>query len=171
MKPRGSNQDFDAAALKREFPGLADPRLHYLDNAATAQMPEVVLDALRRFEVEAAPMCTKVCIGVRVPPPRRIMRRARVARFLHADSAEEIIFTYGTTSSINLLPFPSARLLEPGDEILLSILEHHSNLVPWQKLAERRGVVLRFLPMTPDGRLDLDWLDMRVRPSGAGWSR
>ena len=57
---------------------------------------------------------------------------------------------------------PSALCLQPGDEILLSMLEHHSNLVPWQRLAERRGVVLRFLPMTPDGRLDLDRLDMRA---------
>jgi len=88
--------------------------------------------------------------------------RSRVARFLHAYSVEEILFTYGTTSSINLVAFSFGALLKPGDEILLSVLEHHSNLVPWQKLAERRGVVLRFLPMTGDGRLELDWLDSEL---------
>jgi cysteine desulfurase/selenocysteine lyase len=163
MKLRGSENGFDAAAIKREFPGLADSRLHYLDNAATAQMPEVVLGALRRFEVEAR---ANVHEGVhrlaRAATAAYDEARNRVARFLHAYSAEEILFTYGATSSINLVAFSFGALLEPGDEILLSVLEHHSNLVPWQKLAERRGVVLRFLPMTGDGRLDLDWLDSEL---------
>jgi cysteine desulfurase/selenocysteine lyase len=163
MKLRGSDQGFDAAAIKREFPSLADPRLHYLDNAATAQMPEVVLGALRRFEIEAR---ANVHEGVhrlaRAAMAAYDEARSRVARFLHPCSAEEIVFTYGATSSINLLAFSFGALLEPGDEILLSVLEHHSNLVPWQKLAERRGVVLRFLPMTGDGRLELDWLDSEL---------
>jgi cysteine desulfurase/selenocysteine lyase len=163
MKPRRSDQGFDAAAIKRQFPGVADPRLHYLDNAATAQMPEVVLGALRRFEVEAR---ANVHEGVhrlaRAATAAYDEARSRVARFLHAYSAGEILFTYGATSSINLAAFSFGALLESGDEILLSVLEHHSNLVLWQKLAERRGVVLRFLPMTADGRLDLDWLDSEL---------
>ena len=160
MKSRPSRQTFDATALKREFPGLADPRLHYLDNAATAQMPEVVLNALRRFEVEArANVHEGVHRRARAATDAYREARARVARFLRANSDREIIFTYGTTSSINLLAYSFGALLEPGDEILVSILEHHSNLVPWQRLAEQRGVVLRFLPMTPEGRLDLNWLD------------
>jgi cysteine desulfurase/selenocysteine lyase len=88
--------------------------------------------------------------------------RARVARFLHAGSAEEVVFTYGTTSSINLLAHCFGGQLRPGDEILLSVLEHHSNLVPWQRLAERSGVVLRFLPMTSEGRLELDRLESEL---------
>ena len=163
MKLRGSDQGFDAAAIKREFPGLADPCLHYLDNAATAQMPEVVLGALRRFEVEAR---ANVHEGMhrlaRAATAAYDEARNRVARFLHVSSAKEILFTYGATSSINLVAYSFGALLKPGDEILLSVLEHHSNLVPWQKLAERRGVVLRFLPMTGDGRLDLDWLDSEL---------
>jgi cysteine desulfurase/selenocysteine lyase len=71
---------------------------------------------------------------------------------------EEVVFTSGTTSAINLLAHSFGALLAPGDEVMLSALEHHSNLVPWQPLAMRRGVVLRFLPMTPDGRLDLEAL-------------
>ena len=163
MKPRRSDQGFDAVAIKRQFPGVADPRLHYLDNAATAQMPEVVLGALRRFEVEAR---ANVHEGMhrlaRAATAAYDEARSRVARFLHAYSAGEILFTYGATSSINLAAFSFGALLESGDEILLSVLEHHSNLVPWQKLAERRGVVLRFLPMTADGRLDLDWLESEL---------
>jgi cysteine desulfurase / selenocysteine lyase len=156
----GSGHSFDAATLKRNFPSLADSSLHYLDNAATAQMPEVVLGALRQFELEAR---ANVHEGVhrlgRAATAAYEEARRRVASFLNAYFTEEVIFTYGTTSSINLLAFSFGELLKPGDEILLSVLEHHSNLVPWQKLAERRGIVLRFLPPTSEGRLALDMLD------------
>jgi len=153
---------FDAAALKRDFPGLADPQLHYLDNAATAQMPEVVLAALRRFEVEArANVHEGLHRRARAATDAYEGARARVASFLRAGE-REIVFTYGTTSSINLLAHCLGHRFEPGDEILLSVLEHHSNLVPWQILAEQRGVALRFLPMTPEGRLDLDRLETEL---------
>ena len=154
----GSSQRLsDAAALKREFPGLADPQLHYLDNAATAQMPEVVLNALRRFEVEArANVHEGMHRRARAATDAYHQARVRVARFLNAGSEQEVVFTYGATSSINLLAHCFGGRLQPGEEILLSLLEHHSNLVPWQTLAAQRGVVLRFLPMTPEGRLDLD---------------
>ena len=155
-----SQRPFDPVALKREFPGLADSRLHYLDNAATAQMPGVVLDALRRFEVEArANVHEGMHARTRAATAAYNQARTRVAQFLHAGSEQEVVFTYGTTSSINLVAHSFGGLLKPGDEVLLSILEHHSNLVPWQRLAERRGIVLRFLPMTSEGRLDLDRLD------------
>ena len=148
---------FDAAAFKREFPGLAAPGLHYLDSAATAQMPEVVLDALRRFEIEArANVHEGLHARARAATGAYNQARTRVARFLGAASEDEVIFTYGATSAINLLAYSYGSRLKPGDEILLSVLEHHSNLVPWQQLARRQGVVLRFLPMTQDGRLDLD---------------
>jgi cysteine desulfurase/selenocysteine lyase len=151
---------FDPDALKAVFPGLADPTLHYLDNAATAQMPEIVLDTLRRFEIEArANVHVSVHRRARAATEALSEARGRVARFLGARSPDEVVFTYGTTSSINLLAHALGATLDPGDEILLSILEHHSNLVPWQQLAARRGLVLRFLPMTPEGRLDLDRLD------------
>jgi cysteine desulfurase/selenocysteine lyase len=163
MTAGGPKRSFDAAALKREFPGLADPRLHYLDSAATAQMPEVVLDALRRFEVEArANVHEGMHSRARAATDAYDLARRRVARFLNAGSEQEVVFTYGATSSINLLAHCFGGRLQPGEEVLLSILEHHSNLVPWQRLAERRGVVLRFLPMTPEGRLDLDRLDREL---------
>ena len=158
-----STNPFDAQTLKRQFPGLADPRLHYLDNAATAQMPAVVLDALRRFEIEArANVHEGTHFRARAATEAYGKARAQAARFLNARSSEEIVFTYGATSSINLLAHCFGEELKPGDEILLSIVEHHSNLTPWQSLAERRGVALRFLPMTPEGRLDLDSLGTQL---------
>jgi cysteine desulfurase/selenocysteine lyase len=161
----GTGRPFDPAAVKLQFPGLADPGLHYLDSAATAQMPEAVLDALRRFEVEAR---ANVHEGMhrRARAATESYQRARthVARFLNAGSEQDIVFTYGATSSINLLAHGLGALFNPGDEILLSVLEHHSNLVPWQRLAERSGLVLRFLPMTPDGRLDLGRLETELTP-------
>lgn len=151
---------FDPAALKREFPGLADPGLHYLDNAATAQIPDVVLQSLHRFEIEArANVHEEAHRRARAATAALHEARLRVARFLNAASPDEVVFTYGTTSSINLLARTFGAGLQPGDEILLSVLEHHSNLVPWQRLAAERGLMLRFLPMTPDGRIDLDRLD------------
>jgi len=153
---QSSTKAFDAAALKRQVPALADPGLHYLDNAATAQMPEVVLQALRRFEIEArANVHEGLHRRARAATAAFDAARASVARFLNAGSDDEVVFTYGATSSINLLAHSFGELLRPGDEILVSVLEHHSNLVPWQQLAARRGLMLRVLPMTPDGRLDL----------------
>ena len=150
---------FDAAALKREFPGLADPNLHYLDSAATAQVPGVVLDALRSFEIAArANVHDSAHARGRAATHAYHEARMRTARFLSAES-DEIIFTYGATSSINLLAYSFGERLGPGDEILVSVLEHHSNLVPWQGVAARRGAVLRCLPATADGRLDLDRLE------------
>jgi cysteine desulfurase/selenocysteine lyase len=122
-------------------------------------MPETVLSALRQFEIEArANIHEVVHRKARAATAAYREARERVARFLGAHSGDEIVFTYGTTSSINLMAHSWGALLAPGDEILLSVLEHHSNLVPWQRLAARQGIVLRFLPMTPDGRIDLDRL-------------
>ena len=153
----------DAAELKACFPGLADPALHYLDNAATTQMPEPVLAALDRFERGGR---ANVAGGV-----HRLSRaanaayegaRAAVAAYLKAPAPEEVVFTYGATSAINLLAASFGESLASGDEVVVSVLEHHSNLLPWQRLARRRGVVLKVLPMTPEGRLDLDQLERVV---------
>lgn len=154
---------FDVESVRRQFPLLAGTGIHYLDSAATSQSPGAVLDAQRRFEIEAR---ANVHGGVHSLSRKAIAAyegaRADVARFINAPSEREVIFTYGTTSAINLAAHSFGALLDEGDEIVLSVLEHHSNLIPWQMLAERRGVVLRFLPMTPDGRLDLGRLDRVV---------
>lgn len=161
--PDPAKKPFDAAVLKREFPGLAAPGLHYLDSAATAQMPQTVLDALLRFEIEArANVHEGLHARARAATDAYDHARSQVARFLNARLDDEIVFTYGATSAINLLACSFGAQLARGDEILLSALEHHSNLVPWQQLAERKGITLRFLPITPDGRLDLEKLDREL---------
>ncbi|MBI3517010.1 MAG: cysteine desulfurase [Proteobacteria bacterium] len=156
---------FDAASVRAEFPILSDPGLHYLDNAAIAQIPTVVLDAMGLFDRE---LRANVHGGVYRLACGALAAyesaRAAVARFIHAQSPAEVVFTYGTTSAINLLAHSFGALLQEGDEVLISQLEHHSNLLPWRQLAERRGVVLRTLPMTQDGRLDLDRLEETLRP-------
>ena len=146
--------------IKEDFPLLAKGGMHYLDSAATSQVPVAVLDTLYEFETEYR---ANVHGGVHCLSRAAIdaYRRARedVARFINAPSADEVVFTYGATSSINLLAFSFGDSMTPGDEIAVSVLEHHSNLIPWQALAQRKGLRLRFLPMTEDGRLDLGELD------------
>ncbi|MEX0758892.1 MAG: cysteine desulfurase [Tistlia sp.] len=157
------SRGFDPRVVKRQFPGLSAPDLRYLDNAATAQVPEAVLAALRGFEIEARG-------NVHGTPHRRSRAaqaaydgaRAEIAGYLGVPP-QEVVFTYGTTFGINLLAGALAERLGPADRVVVSRLEHHSNLLPWQKLARRRGVRLSAIPITPEGRLDLDRLDEVVR--------
>ena len=141
--------------------------LIYLDNAATTQKPQAVIDALSRFyERDNA----NVHRGLHALSMRATDdyegARARVAKFIHAAAPEEIVFAHGTTEAINLVAasWTSANL-KAGDVILLTEMEHHSNLVPWQLAARRTGAVLRYLPVTgDDGRLDLAQLDRLLTP-------
>lgn len=155
----------DFAAVRHEFPILQRPLadgtpLVYLDSAATAQKPRAVIDKL----VE----CCERCYA---NPHRGIHRlgdqvttqveqaRDAVRAFLGAAESEEIVFTSGTTMSVNLVAHAWGRkFLQPGDEILLNVMEHHANLVPWQEAARARGAKLRFLPLTPEGQLELSRL-------------
>ncbi|MEQ8816347.1 MAG: cysteine desulfurase [Thalassobaculum sp.] len=155
---------FDAAAVKRQFPGLSAPDLVYLDNAATAQVPEAVLEAQRRFEIEARG-------NVHGTPHRRSRAaqaaydaaRASVARYLGVVPGE-VVFTYGATAAINIVAGAMTELVGPRDRIVVSQLEHHSNLLPWQRLAHRRDARLDAIPVGADGRLDLSRLDAIIRP-------
>lgn len=146
----------DPEAIRKQFPLLARAGLHYLDSAATAQMPESVIDALHQF---GTTLRANVYGGVYKLAQEALVEyeaaRADVARFLGAASPREVVFTYGTTSALNLLAHSFGERLQEGDEIVLSILEHHSNTLPWRALAKRRGVRLRVLPITPEGRIDL----------------
>ncbi len=156
-------EGFDVELFKGQFPILADPGLHYLDNAATAQVPEAVLSALARFETTQR---ANVHGGVHRLAVAAVgayeSAREAMARYLNAYDTREVIFTYGATSALNLVAESFGESLAEGDEVVLSILEHHSNILPWQKLAARRGVVLQWLPITPDGRLDLSALERVV---------
>jgi cysteine desulfurase/selenocysteine lyase len=154
---------FDIPRLRTEFPILMRPPgaapLHYLDNAATGQMPEAVIDAVAWFDTHSR---ANVLRGVHQLAERATQAyaeaRAAVARYLGVADADEIVFTSGTTGAINLVARSYGDLLKPGDEIVISGIEHHSNLVPWQMLRDRRGLVLRVLPVTEEGRLDTEAL-------------
>jgi cysteine desulfurase / selenocysteine lyase len=147
---------FPVESIRAEFPIFRDRRFRYLDNAATAQMPEQVIAALTHFEThQRANVYGGVYRHAREALAAYEGARGDIARFLRAASPREIVFTYGATSAINLLAQSFGRRLVAGDEVLISVLEHHSNILPWQALARRRGISLKILPVTSDGRLDL----------------
>ena len=152
--------------LREDFPALHQEvnghPLVYLDNAATSQKPRAVIDALvHYYECDNA----NVHRGIHELSNRATAAfeaaRTRVGRFINARSADEIVFTRGTTEGINLVAAAWGNShLKPGDQILLTEMEHHSNIVPWQMLTERTGAKLVYLPVTGDeGLLDLDRLD------------
>jgi len=133
-------------------------RLVYLDSAATSQKPREVLDALGQYyQLYNANVHRGVYQIAEEATARYEEARAKVATFLGAGRPEEIVFTRGTTEAINLVAATWGRMhVHAGDEIVLTEMEHHSNIVPWQMLAAERGAVLRYVPVTDEGRLDLD---------------
>jgi cysteine desulfurase/selenocysteine lyase len=142
----------DFPILKREVYGKP---LVYLDNAATSQKPQVVIDAITEYY---STINSNVHRGVhhlsQVATDRFEEVRRKVKEFIGAAQEHEVIFTRGTTESINLVAYSFGQLLDDGDLILVSQLEHHSNFVPWQMLAERRKLRLKFIPMNESGELD-----------------
>ncbi|MEZ5477170.1 MAG: aminotransferase class V-fold PLP-dependent enzyme [Thiolinea sp.] len=151
---------FDAQAIRRDFPLFAAQQepLHYLDNGATAQIHAAALAAIQQHELTAR---GNVMRGNHRLAERATLAyeaaRSRVAAFLNAAQADEVIFTGGTTAAINLLAAALGPQLGAGDEIVVSLAEHHSNFLPWQALQDR-GVLLRILPVRADGRLELEAL-------------
>src|SRR5213082_2205306 len=158
------SSSIDWNALREDFPILGEQAhghpLIYFDNAATSQKPRAVIEALRHYYQhdnanvhrglhELSSRATEAYEGA----------RARVAAYVGAASADEIVFTRGTTESINLVAQAwGGKFVRAGDVILLTEMEHHSNLVPWQLLAERTGASLRFVPVRDDGTLALEQL-------------
>jgi len=163
MKPPAPTPDW--AALRADFPILHQTvhgrPLVYLDNGATTQKPRAVIAALTRYyEQDNANVHRAIHELSHRATTAYEAARARAAAFIHAPAPEEIIFTRGTTEGINLLAYALTPRLRRGDAILVTEMEHHSNLVPWQLLAARTGAQLRFVPVTgDDGRLDLRKLD------------
>jgi cysteine desulfurase/selenocysteine lyase len=145
---------------RSDFPLLAaNPDLHYLDSAATAQKPARVLDAIRDFYESdyANPHRGAYALSVRATE-RYHGARERIARFFGVADDDCLIFTRGTTESINLVAGSFGKALVAGDEIVVTALDHHANFVPWQQLALDRGARFRICELTPEGRLDLDCL-------------
>lgn len=147
------------------FAAFAAENLTYLDSAATAQKPQTVLDALYGFYAGGA---ANVHRAQHLPGERatRAFEEARqkIACWLQAGSAEQIIFTRGTTEGINLLAYGLEHLFAPGDAIAVSALEHHANLLPWQQLAQRRGLELTILPLDEAGDIDLEQAEHLIGP-------
>ena len=147
-----------------DFPGIAD--WHYLDTAATAQKPAEVIEAMARAYGEDY---ATVHRGVYARSANMTLAyeaaRRRVAGFINAYSDSEIVYVRGATEAINLVAHSwGGTNLKPGDRIMLSVLEHHSNIVPWQLIAERTGAEIDVAPLTQDGKIDLDAMQAMLTP-------
>jgi cysteine desulfurase/selenocysteine lyase len=159
----------DVAAIRRDFPILAQQinghPLAYLDNAASYQRPVQVLDAIGHYYTHDH---ANIHRGVHTLSHRATDlyegARETVRAFINAASVREIVFTRGTTEAINLVAFSFGQRLSPGDEILVTTMEHHSNIVPWQLLCERSGAILRVAPINDEGELLLDELVQLLGP-------
>ncbi|MBS6465888.1 MAG: SufS family cysteine desulfurase [Clostridium sp.] len=149
---------------RKDFPLLQTNRTIYIDNAATAQKPAVVIEAEKQFyeESNANPLRGFYPLSLRAT---EVYENAKVTvrDFIHADSEKEIIFTRNTTEGLNLVAYSYAcHHLKPGDEIAVTIMEHHSNLLPWQMAAQVTGATLRYLECEPDGTLTDETLEIGI---------
>jgi len=162
--------EYDVARIRQDFPILTrnvrGKHLVYLDNAATTQKPQQVIDRLVRYYSEEN---SNVHRGVHYLSEVATLEyenaRVTVQRFLNARSEKEIVFTRGTTESINLVSQTWGRVnVREGDEIVISALEHHSNIVPWQMLCEEKRAVLRVIPVSDAGELDIDEYERMLNP-------
>jgi cysteine desulfurase/selenocysteine lyase len=160
--PSSTPVAFDVARIRADFPILkltvAGKPLVYLDNAASSQMPQAVIDRLLRYQTsEHANIHRAVHYLSETATAAYEAARVRLQRFINAREAREVIFTSGTTEGINLVAHGWGRQnIKPGDQIILSVLEHHSNIVPWQMLALEKGATIRVVPMNDAGELQLD---------------
>ncbi|EPX85031.1 cysteine desulfurase [Salipiger mucosus] len=151
---------YDVNDIRRDFPILSrevnGKPLVYLDNGASAQKPQAVIDAVTRgYAEEYSNVHRGLHTLSNLATEKYEAVRGTIARFLGAPDEEEVVFTTGTTEGINLVAYGWAMpLIEPGDEIVLSVMEHHANIVPWHFLRERQGAVIKWVDTEPDGSLD-----------------
>ena len=161
----GANRDFDSVAIRRDFPILATQingkPLVYLDSANTSQKPNIVIDAMSKFMRETyAPINRSAYTLAANATELYEGARNAVAKFINANSSQEIVFTKNATEALNLLVNSWGRAnLKTGDVVLLTHMEHHANIVPWQMLQQERGIELRWVPLTSDYQLDLTSLE------------
>ena len=160
--PADGSRPLDVPSIRRDFP-ILNQRVHgkplaWFDNAATTQKPQSVIDALSKFYANDN---SNIHRGAHTLAARATdayeQARQKIQKFLGAGSPKEIIFVRGTTEGINLISQTYGRkFLQPGDEIILSMLEHHANIVPWQMIAKERGAVLRVIPVTDRGEIMME---------------
>src|SRR3982075_240656 len=162
MRPSLTNSAYDVGRLREDFPALGmqiyGKPLVYLDNAASAQKPKAVLDRLQHaYTAEYANVHRGLHYLANVATEAYENAREKVRAFLNASRKEEIIFTRNATEAINLVAYTFGReRVKPGDEIVLSIMEHHSNIVPWHFLRERQGAVIKWAPVDDEGNFLID---------------
>ena len=146
--------------IKSDFPIFEGSDLVYLDNAATTQKPQSVLDSINSSYTESNANVHRALYSLGAKATEKYEgARKKISAFIGANSSNEIIFTSGATESLNLLAYSLGNDINPGDEILISEMEHHSNIIPWQQLAKRTGSIIRYIPITDDGELDLSQSD------------
>ena len=147
---------FSPATLKKDFPIFQDSELIYLDNAATTQKPNSVLKTVQSLYQEANANVHRAIYSLGEEATKRFENaRLKISKFINAPSEKEVIFTGGTTGSINLLANSIGNTVKPDQEILISEMEHHSNIVPWQLMAKRTGAKLKYIPINKKGELEL----------------
>src|SRR3954468_15731371 len=170
MHPAVTNGSYDVEQIRRDFPALAmqvyGKPLVYLDNAASAQKPQAVLDRLNQaYTAEYANVHRGLHFLANAATEAYEGARERVRAFLNASRPEEIVFTRNATEAINLVAYTFGReRIKAGDEIVLSIMEHHSNIVPWHFLRERQGAVIKWAPVDDDGNFLLDEFEKLLTP-------
>ncbi|MAV32186.1 MAG: cysteine desulfurase [Gammaproteobacteria bacterium] len=141
---------------KSEFPIFKNRKLIYLDSASTSQKPKIVLDAMKNVYENSNANVHRALYDLGSESTELYeSSRELVAKFINANSSKEIIFTSGATASINLLAYSIGSQLKEDDEVLISHMEHHANIVPWQQLVKRTGIKLKYLPLTYSGEIDL----------------
>jgi cysteine desulfurase / selenocysteine lyase len=170
MHPAVTNGAYDVTRIREDFPILAQPvygkPLIYLDNAASAQKPQAVLDRLHRaYTSEYANVHRGLHYLANAATEAYEDAREKVRAFLNAARKEEIIFTRNATEAINLVAYTFGReRIKAGDEIVVSIMEHHSNIVPWHFLRERQGAVIKWAPVDDDGNFLIDEFERLLSP-------
>src|ERR1700726_1540330 len=170
MHPAVTNGAYDVNRIRGDFPILATQvygkPLVYLDNAASAQKPQAVLDRLHQaYTSQYANVHRGLHYLANEATEAYENAREKVAAFLNAKRKEEIVFTRNATEAINLVAYTFGReRIKAGDEIVLSIMEHHSNIVPWHFLRERQGAVIKWAPVDDDGNLLLDEFEKLLTP-------
>ena len=170
MNFRMNTESFDVAQIRRDFPILSEQvngqPVTFLDSAASSQKPIQVLQAMNDiYRHRYANVHRGVYVFSEAATALYDEARAKVAHFIGAPSPENIIFTRNATESLNLLAYSYGRhFLKEGDEVLITELEHHANFVPWFQLAQEKGVLIKFIPLTQEGQLDLSQLDQLVTP-------
>lgn len=152
----------DVQKIRKDFPMLAKTMhgkpLIYLDSSATSQKPQTMIDAIQDFYQNHYSTVHRTVYELSVLATHNYQKtREKVQKMLNANKPEEIIFTRGTTESINMAAYSFGKaFIKPGDEIILSVLEHHANIVPWQMVSEDRGAVIKVIPVNDDGDLNLE---------------